>query len=41
MISRISLYVVVAALILIAVAGVSMLAGGLLRSYPLQLRYRG
>ena len=30
-----------AALILIAVAGVSMLAGGLPRSYPLQLRYRG
>jgi hypothetical protein len=30
-----------AALILIAVAGVSMLAGGLLRSYSLQLRYRG
>lgn len=29
-----------AALILIAVAGVSMLAGGLLRSYSLQLRYR-
>ena len=40
MISRISLYVVAAALILIAVAGVSMLAGGFLRSYSLHLRYR-
>jgi len=29
-----------AALILIAVAAVTMLAGGLLRSHPLQLRYR-
>ena len=29
-----------AALILIAVAGVSMLAGGFLRSYSLHLRYR-